>query len=723
MITQVDSGMNLKTCHYQYFQNSQAMSRYILLSKCFVPKLQYYLLVCVMLFGNIIMGQNPNWTAPNSSQYNYIATMTAVVKLEGVATSNVNDKLAVFVGNEIRGLSYTAILGNKLYFFTSIVSNQVTDTMTIKYYDAAIGLVYTHELPFIFKANQIYGNIDHPSIYDFYLEGLPPLAFGIFPTFEGSANCPIPPIYLNDYILNRRNKTAIVWSIQNNPNLITNLNADTLHISGATGFLGDTILWILVHDTSVNGLMYAFNIQVTISPNLPPLEWNGLPHQGIVQGDTFDIVVLDSFVVGNQGNNLKYDYFPLITEASPPVSQPNWSVANNNYPMTMTITAKVQYTPKLQFGHPQDRLVAISPTVQVLGVANRDEVTGLFFLAIGKDMLGDSIQLMFYSGLKKEVLVHRPIILFDPGLILGNIEVPYTIDFAPIIPHILADNKCEFEIIDTTFIGTELFSFFVKDTLNPICFFDSTSVSLCIVSSETELLTYYRDADGDGLGDPLVFIKACQLPSGYVTNNLDCDDNDPNNTSNSIVISENSGVPNDGYICASTPTTLSVSNTAQSYLWSTGQTTQSIAINPSESAIYMVTISVGDFCSAVLSTNIYVEGSIVTNSQNTGFGTLRNVIACALDGSNISYDLPMTDHTLLTQPLDIDKNITISGTTTQNPKITLNYADMLEGIVIHVGNTLSLYNIDLKLINQDLHPVFSGTGEVKILGTTKISDE
>jgi len=39
--------------------------------------------------------------------------------------------------------------------------------------------------------------------------------------------------------------------------------------------------------------------------------------------------------------------------------------------------------------------------------------------------------------------------------------------------------------------------------------------------------TVYADADGDGFGDPLVTSEACQLPSGYVANDEDCDDTDP----------------------------------------------------------------------------------------------------------------------------------------------------------------------------------------------------
>jgi hypothetical protein len=40
--------------------------------------------------------------------------------------------------------------------------------------------------------------------------------------------------------------------------------------------------------------------------------------------------------------------------------------------------------------------------------------------------------------------------------------------------------------------------------------------------------TYYRDADGDGFGDPKHTIKDCRQPPGYVSNADDCYDQNAN---------------------------------------------------------------------------------------------------------------------------------------------------------------------------------------------------
>jgi hypothetical protein len=51
--------------------------------------------------------------------------------------------------------------------------------------------------------------------------------------------------------------------------------------------------------------------------------------------------------------------------------------------------------------------------------------------------------------------------------------------------------------------------------------------------------TFYEDADGDGFGDPNTTAVGCTIPPGFVSNNLDCDDTDPNIYPNAPGFDEN----------------------------------------------------------------------------------------------------------------------------------------------------------------------------------------
>ncbi|WP_456458310.1 T9SS type A sorting domain-containing protein [Reichenbachiella sp.] len=50
-----------------------------------------------------------------------------------------------------------------------------------------------------------------------------------------------------------------------------------------------------------------------------------------------------------------------------------------------------------------------------------------------------------------------------------------------------------------------------------------------------QLMAWYLDADGDGLGDENEMVEDCNQPTGYVANADDCDDNDANNACDNLL--------------------------------------------------------------------------------------------------------------------------------------------------------------------------------------------
>src|SRR5690606_11360 len=88
-----------------------------------------------------------------------------------------------------------------------------------------------------------------------------------------------------------------------------------------------------------------------------------------------------------------------------------------------------------------------------------------------------------------------------------------------------------------------------------------------------------------------------------------------------ISVSENSGVSdNDGVICNGSTVTLTAFGGDQ-YLWSTGQNTAAIDVNPATNTTYTVTVTNAANCSATTSTTITVNplpNIQIAVSENSG---------------------------------------------------------------------------------------------------------
>lgn len=690
-----------------------------------------------------LSSQNPNWTAPIGSNFQFSSNVIAVLKLSGVPSNNADDVVAFFDGTSIRGKGNAIALGNGNFIhFVTVYSNQAIDTMTIKVYHKGTDQVYTVQQVFNFRTQSIVGSIDQPSEINIFPGNDGPLhLLPVSPQRQLQGHA-FEPIDMQDYLI-QPDTFPVAWSFIPNANLNVNFVGSVLHVIGVNGFTGQTQLTIRATELGMMNIttreenhyrsVGAQQAETTIDFNVVPIYagplWQPtLPGQGIILGSHFDSVPLHDFENQFTGPALLYDYLPIIEENQPNEPLPNWQVTQN-FGTTMSLIAQLDYTPKYQFHHEYDLLAAFV-NGEIRGTATRNNINGLFYLSIGgTQYMGDTIALKLYSGAMKKTLTLDSAFLYKPYNIIGNDSAPKIIEFAPIVPTVSDEAVANgmytmpVNILQTDFVGSVSFTFFAIDTAFPQFLFDETNATFCVVIDSSEFSIFYQDLDGDGLGNPLIFIYNCMQPSGYVSNDDDCNDNNSNNIGFTISTLENSGVQNDGIICASSNVSLSLNQTASAYLWSSGQTTQSIQVNPAMTTIYTVTITLTGGCFAVITDTVFVEGKIVKNSNNVGFNSLRSIIGCIIENDTITYNLPLVQNTMLTADLIIDKNLTIKGTVPLRPFIFVDYNTTTNGILIDANKKLILDNIDIKAINSLNQSVISGTGTLEISGITTIGKQ
>ena len=143
------------------------------------------------------------------------------------------------------------------------------------------------------------------------------------------------------------------------------------------------------------------------------------------------------------------------------------------------------------------------------------------------------------------------------------------------------------------------------------CFFNIQIDENCetartpVTATVNQMVTYYADADADGYGNATVSQQACTLPTGYVTNNTDCDDTAASKwRSGSFYVD----VDGDGYTVGS-PVTLCYG-----------------AATPSG---YSVT-SLGSDCDDTNAT-IHASYSFYADADHDTYGTGNLVSVCAVD--------------------------------------------------------------------------------------------
>lgn len=112
---------------------------------------------------------NPNWTV-DPAKYQYSMNMIGKLKINEVISSDIEDKIAVFVGEECRGVANIQYVPayDDYFVFLNVYSNDATGSETFinKIWDASVGVVLPEVTPnTVFESNTLRGSLTNPIIF------------------------------------------------------------------------------------------------------------------------------------------------------------------------------------------------------------------------------------------------------------------------------------------------------------------------------------------------------------------------------------------------------------------------------------------------------------------------------------------------------------------------------------------------------------------------------
>ena len=68
-------------------------------------KIKWVFNIILVMLSVLVYGQNPGWTPPVGSGYSYSASVISFVSLNGTRSNDGDDRIAFFLGEELKGLS------------------------------------------------------------------------------------------------------------------------------------------------------------------------------------------------------------------------------------------------------------------------------------------------------------------------------------------------------------------------------------------------------------------------------------------------------------------------------------------------------------------------------------------------------------------------------------------------------------------------------------------
>lgn len=106
---------------------------------------------------------SPNWSVSNTGSFEYTMTMAVALPDSLIAVEQSADKLAVFAGDDCRGIADRIEVSSGKYVWLAVVyGNNNSETISFKYYSSKTKYMYQSSSTKPFAIDGVIGTIDNP---------------------------------------------------------------------------------------------------------------------------------------------------------------------------------------------------------------------------------------------------------------------------------------------------------------------------------------------------------------------------------------------------------------------------------------------------------------------------------------------------------------------------------------------------------------------------------
>jgi regulation of enolase protein 1 (concanavalin A-like superfamily) len=437
----------------------------------------------------------PDWEV-DPTGYQYSANINAQLNIDGVVSTSLSDRVAFFVGNEIRGVGVPVSVEQSIYHFTTVYSNiPLGEQMTMKVYVAQNDQVYDAYNTYTFTLQAITGSFTKPFQVLVRRDGDFPISINNdIPDQMTLQGVPFESLDMAPFV-EQIDDDPISWSVSPNTFVSASFNGSVLSVIPTDpNWTGTTLLTITAREQSINQFFAEVIILYEVKPSYLGPAWDIFLGESVLPGQNFTDYLLEDLEIQYEGSCLEYSLSPLFDINTNPQTRPDWEADPNSTPTSMPIIARVAFTDQYFFDDPEDLLGAFIDG-ELRGVAAPTIIDGnpYYFLQVQNEIPGVEISLQFYSGELQETFT-LPITLPYVGIEgLGNVDSPLILDFSPFQFDIGEDTQTSVSAQDPSWEGAQAYTFTVADCDYPSVLLDQTVVTYCVGA----------DGDQDGFCDAI----------------------------------------------------------------------------------------------------------------------------------------------------------------------------------------------------------------------------